>query len=302
MTSDGVLLVGHGTVTDVRDIPAFLARIRKGRPVTDAMIAEVTLRHRAVGGSPFLEVSRAQARALQEMLGLPVMLGMTMWEPWIADALLDAGARDLRRLCVLPLAPFSVHVYRQAVEEARAALAPEARATELVCASAWGTQADLVAAHVAAIAPHLASTRRTALVLSAHSLPRLVIERGDPYRDQFEALVRAVCSRLRWEGRVAYQSQGMAGGEWIRPTVEETLVALESEGFERVVWAPIGFLTDHVETLYDLDIEAAERARTLGLELARVPALNVDEGLIRAMATAVREALAPTSRPIGVNE
>jgi protoporphyrin/coproporphyrin ferrochelatase len=291
---DGILLVGHGTVADLADIPAFLARIRRGRPASDALVADVTSRYRRVGGSPFLQISRAQAAALAERVSLPVLLGMRMWDPAVEGALREAAARRFTRLCVLPLAPFSVHVYAADVVAARERLVASGEAMpEVVAVAPWGSQPNLVEAEARLVERCLEGHRpeTTRLVLSAHSLPRIAIERGDPYQQQFEALAKAVFARLGWPGTIAYQSQGADGGDWLGPDVRATLEGLRSDGIRRVVWAPAGFLTDHVETLYDLDVEAAAWASELGLELTRVPALNSDPGLIEAMACAARAAL-----------
>jgi ferrochelatase len=293
-SSDGILLVGHGTVSNLADIPAFLTRIRRGRPPSDDLVAEVRRRYQEVGGSPFLEVSRAQGDALSDLLGLPVFLGMNMWEPWIGDALDQAVSAGVRRVCIVPLAPFSIHVYRDAVEQAAAERAERGgTAPELCCVAPWGSAPSLVRAHADVIAPHLTRHPKaeTRLVISAHSLPTVAIERGDPYQHQFESMAREVLSELGWEGVIAYQSQGMGGGAWLGPTVRQTLERAQGEGYRHVVWAPAGFLADHVETLYDLDIEAASWARELGLGFERIPALGVHPGLVRAMADAARAAL-----------
>jgi ferrochelatase len=122
------------------------------------------------------------------------------------------------------------------------------------------------------------------VVLSAHSLPNIAIQRGDPYARVVEASAAAVAARLGRPVRLCYQSQGADGGEWLGPTVRETLTALAAEGQREVVWAPFGFLADHVETLYDLDIEARAIADELSLSLVRLPALNVHQGLTSALA------------------
>jgi ferrochelatase len=158
----------------------------------------------------------------------------------------------------------------------------------------YAEEPDFVAAHAELIAARASPT--AAVVLSAHSLPQIAIDRGDPYARLVAAAARAVSARLGRPTRLCYQSQGADGGQWLGPSVRETLTALAAEGQREVVWAPFGFLADHVETLYDLDVEARAIAEELSLSLVRVPALNLHPGLTAALAAvAIRSisALAP---------
>jgi protoporphyrin/coproporphyrin ferrochelatase len=290
--NDAVLLVAHGTVTDLDDLPEFLLRIRHGRPASAELVAELRRRYEAIGGSPLLDVTRAQAEALETELGLPVTVGMRLWSPTLEDAIRQARERGAQRLCVVPLAPYSVHVYAEAADRARAALG--SGAPELVHVEAWGSAPELVAAHARAIASVLEQgSADAALVLTAHSLPERAISAGDPYADQVKASAEAIGAALGRAFRLAYQSQGADGGQWLGPDLGSTLEELARAGTREVVVAPFGFLADHVETLYDLDVEARARARALGLELRRVPALNRDPGFIAALAAVARRALGP---------
>lgn len=288
MEHDGVLLVAHGSVASSDDIPSFLRQIRRGRPPSEELIREMAHRYDAIGGSPLLQVTREQATALGAELGCPASVGMRFGSPpTIADGLGDAQEMGVRRLCVVPMAPFSVHVYdgvtRQVVTELEMDL-------ELVSVDPWGSEPKLVAALADTIEPHLTRADTEALILSAHSLPLRAIQAGDPYQRQFEESANLVLQRLRCAGKVVYQSQGDAAGQWLGPTVEGTLKELAAEGKKRVVIAPIGFPCDHVETLYDLDVEARAQAEDLGLEFVRVPALNADLALISVLASVVKRA------------
>ncbi len=289
MTRDAVMLVAHGTVTDLDDLPEFVRNIRRGRPPPEGLVEELRRRYEAIGGSPLLEITARQGRALAAELGVPVLTAMRLWHPGLEDVLGDAAARGYERVCVLPLAPFSVHVYHDAAERSLAAIRDSLeRVPELARVEPWGTEPAFVEAHAARIERALGAAGEAALILTAHSLPSRAIAAGDPYADQVGACAKAVGERLGRAYRLAYQSQGADGGDWLGPDVKSTLEQLRADGARSVVVAPIGFPAEHVETLYDLDIEAAAQARALGLEWRRVAALDDDPGLVQALAAVAR--------------
>jgi ferrochelatase len=289
-TSSAVLLVAHGTVEKLADLPAFLTRIRHGRPPSPELVAEVTRRYELIGGSPLLEVTRAQAAALASLLELPVLVGMRLWEPSVESALLEAARAGVERLCLLPLAPFSVHVYQEAAERSARELRERGEsAPELVPVEPWGEGEAFVAAHAELIAAHAPPS--ASLVLTAHSLPARAIAAGDPYDQLARRSAEAIGRELGRPYRLAYQSQGADGGEWLGPDLKTTLEELAGAGQRHVALAPFGFLTEHVETLYDLDVEARALAAELGVELTRVPAIGTHPGLIQTLAEAARRAL-----------
>jgi protoporphyrin/coproporphyrin ferrochelatase len=280
----GVLLVAHGTVEDLDDLGAFVAKIRHGRPPPPGLVEELRRRYEAIGGSPLLRVTHEQAQALAKRLEVPVLSAMRLWEPGVERALAGAQALGLTRLVVIALAPFSQHVYWDAAR--KSADAAQSR-VQLVRSDAWGEEPDFVAAQAELIREH--APEGAALVVSAHSLPKSVIDRGDPYARLVESSAAAISAALGRQLRLCYQSQGADGGDWLGPGVEQTLTTLAAEGQKVVAWAPVGFIADHVETLYDLDIEARSVAEGLGLTLVRVPALNLHPGLIAALsAVAIR--------------
>lgn len=290
--NDGVLLVAHGTVSTIEDLPDFLLKIRRGRPAPPELVRELEHRYEAIGGSPLLELTRKQATALARQLDTPVLVGMRLWHPFVEEVLRVAPGLKLRRLVVLPVAPFSVQIYHQAAERSLEAVRGELgdAAPRLVEVEPWGTEPAFVQAWADRIRPSLSDDSE--LLLTAHSLPTRVIQMGDKYAEQVEECAQAIGTALGRPYRLAYQSQGADGGDWLGPELEETLGDIAQTGSRRVVLAPIGFLAEHVETLYDLDIEAAGWAKQLGLDLVRVRALDDDPGLIRAMANVVRRALA----------
>lgn len=290
MSRDAILLTAHGSVEDLAEIPAFLSRIRRGRPPPQGLVEELTRRYRAIGGSPLLRITERQAKLLAERIQKPVFVGMRLWKPELGDALVQASNQGAERVCVLPLAPYSVPVYLQAarLELARLQLPAPPR---LVAAQPFGN--ELVEAHVRSLRPWLDPTDAdaTEVILTAHSLPLSVIASGDPYARLVEANCREIQEQLGRPVVLGYQSQGADGGEWLGPGLREVLLAARRRGLRRVVVVPIGFLCDHVETLYDLDVEARTWATELGLTFVRIPALNDAPELIGALARVAELAL-----------
>jgi ferrochelatase len=301
----GVVLVSHGTVRQAsadatmasraRDMREFLGRIRHGRPASDELVDEMLRRYDAIGGSPLAVHTAAQASALQERMDVPVLVATRFGEPSLCDAITQAAALGIRRLCVVPLAPFSVKIYVDAFVDAAEGLRREgATVPECLGVEAWGTEHAFVEAHAEAIESALAEDRtgdRTALVLTAHSLPTRVIAAGDGYQREVEACASAITNRVGRRGVIAYQSQGADGGAWLGPDLQTALRTIRSEGASDVVLAPIGFLAEHVETLYDLDIEAVTWCAEIGLTMHRVPALNTAPRLIEALEAVALRAL-----------
>lgn len=288
--SDGVLLLAHGTVEELKDIPAFLGRIRGGRPASPGLIQETCRRYELIGGSPLLKTTKEQAACLADRLACPVLVGMRLWDPSIDAALEEAVRLGLTRLCLLPLAPYSVHIYVRAAEQAREArIAAGQPAPSLIPVSAWGEHPALIDAHAAVIAPLLGPD--SDLILSAHSLPLVALRAGDPYERQVRASAAAIAARLGVAYQLAFQSQGADGGEWLGPSLREAFERARERKRTGVTVAPFGFLSDHVETLYDLDHEARGFARELGLEFSRAPALGTASGLLDALEDLARRAL-----------
>jgi ferrochelatase len=289
-----ILLVAHGTVSELAELPEFLARIRHGRPPPPGLVDELRRRYEAIGGSPLLRVTEQQARALEAHTGLPVLLGMRLWEPSVEAAVVEAARRELKRLVLVPLAPFSVDVYGAAARRSLEAVRTElgARTPELLLCEPWGCEPAFITAHCAALSAQLRiDSRDNAVMLTAHSLPRAAIRAGDRYQAEVEACALAIAERLGRPCELAYQSQGADGGEWLGPDLRQTFQRLAHSGVRQITLSPIGFLADHVETLYDLDIEARAWAAGLGLEFERIPALNTAPGLIDALAGVAERAL-----------
>ncbi|KYF81555.1 ferrochelatase, partial [Sorangium cellulosum] len=255
-----VLLSCHGTVERLDDLPAFLANIRRGRPAPPELIDEVRRRFERIGGSPLMRITQAQADALAARIGLPVAIAGRLFHPYPGEVLASLHASGVRRVVSLPLAPQSVDVYHAVVRDAAA----KQGGMEVRCVPAWGLEPALIDAFVEVIDEALArfpEERRAsvAVILSAHSLPQRIIDAGDPYERQFRAMAAEVERRVAPRGNpvlVAFQSQGMTGDAWLGPDLRSTFEALAARGAREALVAPIGFVADHVETLYDLDVEA----------------------------------------------
>lgn len=295
--TSAVLLTCHGTVERADDIPAFVKNIRRGRPAPPEVVEEVRRRFLQIGGSPLMRVTGEQAAALSARLGVPVAVAGRLWGPYPGEVIAELAAAGVTQLVSLPLAPQSVDVYHAVVREAAAAHP----GIELRCAPPWGLEPALIDAFEEgireALARELPAAERegAAVILSAHSLPRRVIDAGDPYERQFRAMAGAVEERLKPLGHpvlVAFQSQGMTGDAWLGPDLPETFARLVADGIRAALIAPIGFVADHVETLYDLDIEAQALAKKAGLErLGRASAMNARPRFIDALEGIARREL-----------
>lgn len=291
-----VLLTCHGTIDKVDDIPAFLHTIRRGRPTPQHIVDEVQRRFQRIGGSPLMRITAEQGRALEARLGVPVRVAGRLWGPYPKDVVAELVAAGTTTLISLPLAPQSVEIYHAGVREAAATHA----GLSVRCAPPWGLEPSLIDAFLESIDEALArypeDTRKSIpVLLTAHSLPLRIIAMGDAYEREFRAMADAVAARVALRGnptRIAFQSQGMDGGDWLGPDLPTTFAALAAEGQREVVLAPIGFVAEHVETLYDLDVEAPGLASAAGVHrIERAGAMNTRPKFIDALEAVVRRLL-----------
>jgi protoporphyrin/coproporphyrin ferrochelatase len=279
-------LMAYGSPERIEDIRPYLEDIRAGRPVSDAAVEELTERYRRIGGrSPLDEITERQRAALEDELGVPVYVGMKHWRPRIADAVETALERGADRIIGIVLAPhysaLSIAGYRERLEEALGNRA------ELAFVESWHDHKPFIAV----LADRVRGTDAH-VVFTAHSLPERILAAGDPYRDQLLETSRLVAERAgveRWS--FAFQSASPTGEPWLGPDILEELDALHERGVRKVLVAPVGFVSDHLEILWDLDVEARERAAELGLELDRIESLNDDRAFIRALAGLARQTL-----------
>jgi protoporphyrin/coproporphyrin ferrochelatase len=278
--------MAYGSPERIEDIRAYLEDIREGRPVSDSAVAELTERYRRIGGrSPLDEVTERQRAALERELGLSVYVGMKHWRPRIADAVgaaIEGGATQIVGVVLAPhYSALSIAGYRERLEAAL-----DGRA-ELRFVESWHDHEpylDLLADRVRGTDAHV--------VFTAHSLPERILALGDPYRDQLLETSRLIAERAgldRWS--FAFQSESATGEPWLGPDILDELDSLHARGVRKVLVAPVGFVSDHLEILWDLDVEARARAAELGLELDRIESLNDDPAFIDALAALVRSTL-----------
>jgi protoporphyrin/coproporphyrin ferrochelatase len=280
--SAAVVLMAYGSPERPEDIRPYLEDIRYGRPVSDEVVAELAERYRRIGGrSPLDEITERQRVSLERELGMPVFVGMKHWRPRIGDAVEQALAGGADIIVGLVLAPhysrLSVEGYRERLE---AALGGRA---ELRFVERWGTHEpylDVLAERVRGFDGHV--------VFTAHSLPERILADGDPYRDELLETARLVADRVGLDSwSFAFQSASQTGEPWLGPDILEELGTLQARGVERVLVCPIGFVSDHLEILWDIDVEARDKAAELGLELDRIESLNDDPAFIRGLAELV---------------
>jgi ferrochelatase len=318
MPKDAILLLAHGTPAELGDIPEYLRNVTSGRPLPQAAVDEITHRYGLIGNSPLTELTMQQGNLLAARLGMPVYVGMRNWKPYIADVVRQMRHDGITRAVAICLAPqnsrTSVGLYR------RAALA-EASDLEIHFVDGWADHpslADAFADRLKAVWKPLCEEtgHKVPVLFTAHSVPCRTIQTAptagsedrqpsarppappnqvpDPYPVEAKHTAALVAERLpeleKWY--FAFQSQGMSGGPWIGPTVEETLDAIHHEGHTEVVLQPIGFLCDHVEILYDVDIAFRDHAAKLGMRLERPVSLNDSKHLTEALADLAHRGLA----------
>ncbi|MGC2198059.1 MAG: ferrochelatase [Terriglobales bacterium] len=289
-----VLLLAHGTADSIDDIPEFLRNVTGGRGVPPQVVEEVKHRYSLIGHSPMNEITARQGELLALELRVPVYVGMRNWKPLIADVVQKMAADGVRHAVAICLAPqnsrTSVGLYRKAVDgEAGPPFA-------LDFVESWHDHPLLIQAFVQKLRAGWVRACAEAgaklpVIFTAHSVPERTIAGGDPYESQTRetaALVAAAAGLNREDWGFAFQSQGMSGGAWLGPTVEDTMVSLATQGHTGVFVQPIGFLCDHVEVLYDIDIGFQEFAKKHAMRLWRAESLNESLPLIAALAEIVR--------------
>jgi ferrochelatase len=284
----GVLLMTYGAPRDDADVPRYLAAVRGGREPAPDLVVEMRWRYELIGGSPLVSITRAQAAALEAALGVGhvVAAGMRFSDPSIGDAardLIQRGADRLVGICMSPQwSPRLMGGYADAL-----ANAASRAGIPSTLAPAWHREPTFIGATAERVREALRDAdATTAIVLTAHSLPKRVFEAEPEYIAQLRETAELVASaagldRERWHW--AYQSAGHTQEEWLRPDLKEVFPKLAALGAREVLVVPVQFLADHLEVLYDLDIAAAEEARACGLRYRRIAMANTQPAFIRAL-------------------
>ncbi|HYA25595.1 MAG TPA: ferrochelatase [Terriglobales bacterium] len=294
--NSAVLLLAHGSPHTVEEVPEFLLRVTGGRALPPHVVEEVRHRYGLIGRSPLTELTLKQGELVSQELGLRVYVGMRNWKPFVADALQAMISDRISQAVVICLAPqnsrTSVGLYRSALGNNLPFC------VEFV--ESWHDHPLLIKA----FAERLGSGWRSAthemgakvpIIFTAHSVPQRTITEGDPYEAQAKetaALVAREAELNPQDWTFAFQSQGMSGGAWLGPTVEDTISGLKAKGHHGVFIQPIGFLCDHVEVLYDIDIGFKQFAEKQGMRLCRAESLNDSPLLAKALADIARLRLA----------
>lgn len=271
-----ILLMAHGTPTSLEEMPDYLTRVRGGRPPSDELVAEMCHNYGAIGGrSPLTDITLRQRNALRERLGpeVKVMVGMRNWHPFIADVLGALAGSDVTRVVGIPLAPqFSTVSVQKYVEAAQAAIPPSIR---FECVASYHDHPLLLRAFAERIREAGGPGDGELVVFTAHALPERIIAAGDPYLEQVRATARGVAEQAGITGyEVAFQSAGRTPEPWIGPDVGVVIRERAAAGVRRILACPIGFVCDHTEILFDIDVQARAIAQECGVTLRRPESLN----------------------------
>jgi ferrochelatase len=287
-----VVLMAYGSPERLADVPPYYADIRGGRPIAPEHLADLVERYRRLGvegSSPLNAITEETRAALEDELGLPVFTGMKHWTPRIADAAdraISSGAEQIAGLVLAPhYSALSIAGYREQLEDAL-----DGRA-ELRFVESWHDEpgfVELLADRVRGTGAHV--------VFTAHSLPERILAAGDPYRDELVETSRLVAKAAdlgSWS--FSFQSESPTGEPWLGPDILDHLESLQRKGVEHVLVCPVGFVSDHLEIRWDLDVEAREKAAELGLRLDRIDMPNADPRFVRTLGEIVRRTLSVPS-------
>ncbi|MBI4051343.1 MAG: ferrochelatase [Elusimicrobia bacterium] len=304
METVGILLMAYGAAQSLEEIEPYLKDIRGGRPTSPELVEEVKERYRRMGGkSPLLQITQQQAQTLQTTLysqlstlnstGFEVFIGMRHWHPYIQNTIGEIKKQGIKKLVALCLTPFyskmSVGAYFGKLDEA---IKIHRIKLELIPIHSYHDHPLLLDAYAEKLKQTLERlTTPVKIIFSAHSLPQKILQEKDPYPEQILETARAIIQKIEGEGAIpwsfAYQSQGRTPEPWLGPDVGEVIEQLVREGCRHVVSAPIGFISDHMETLYDNDILYKNLAQSKGISFTRVPSLNASPLFIQCLADLV---------------
>ncbi|MGH2999252.1 MAG: ferrochelatase [Gaiellaceae bacterium] len=284
---DAVILMAYGSPERLSDVPAYYADIRGGRPIAPEHLEDLVERYRRLGieeSSPLNAITEETRAALERETGIPVYTGMKHWTPHIDDAASSALAAGADRIVGLVLAP---HYSALSIEGYRDQLEGSVDGARLAFVESWHLEpgfVELLAGRVRGTSAHV--------VFTAHSLPARILEMGDPYKDQLLETAEAVAASAElaaWS--FSFQSESPTGEPWLGPDILDHLEALHAHGVDHVLVCPVGFVSDHLEIRWDIDVEAQEKAAELGMQLERIEMPNADPAFVRTLAQIVERAL-----------
>jgi ferrochelatase len=293
-TKQAVLLLAHGSPERVEEIPEFLRLVTGGRGLPEPVVKEVQHRYSLIGRSPLTEITLKQAAGVEHALNVRTYVGMRNWKPFVADTVAQMKSDGVERAVAICLAPHnsrtSVGLYRSTIEAAP---------FEVDFVESWHDHPLLIKAFADRFCDRWkrafeATGVRVPVIFTAHSVPQRTIDAGDPYESQTKHTAELVAQEAGLgvnDWKFAFQSQGMSGGPWLGPTVEDTLTELQKSGHTGVFIQPIGFVCDHVEVLYDIDIAFKQFAKERGIRLWRAKSLNESPLFIKAIADVARARL-----------
>lgn len=294
-----VLLLAHGSPDSPDGIPEFLRNVTGGRGLPAHVVDEIRHRYELIGGSPLLRITQQQAKLLSQAIDLPVYVGMRNWSPYIADTIRQMRSDGVTHVVAICLAPHnsrtSVGLYRTAL------LAQNHGDVQIDFIDSWHDHPLLIKAFAERFQQSWPAActeygRAVPVIFTAHSVPTRTVEEGDPYEQQARHTAQLVAQSVlvlpRDNWSFAFQSQGASGGPWLGPTVEDTITGLAAAGHTALYIQPIGFVFDHVEILYDIDIAFRQFAADRGMKLWRTESLNDSPTLIAALAEIARSRLA----------
>jgi ferrochelatase len=306
-----IILLAYGGPESLDDIPEYLLDIRGGRHTPQHLIDDITERYRLIGSrSPLLEITQSVAIKLQREIGRPVYVGMRHWSPFIKDVVAQMSADGIEHMVAICMAPhysmLSIGKYKEQLDAAISAKTdPNGRGMTVDFVESWHLQPAYLQGIAANVREALsrwprAERDQVLVIFTAHSLPEFILERGDPYDDQLRETATSLAELLalpdaRWT--FSYQSAALTGVPWLGPQIEDLVGQLADQGQKDLLIAPIGFIADHVEILYDIDIGVQNIAQGKGIRLERTDMLNDDDLLVEALASLITEAVAPAMAP-----
>ena len=312
----GVVLMSYGSPATVEEVPAYLTMAHGGRPASAELIAEFQRRYRVVGGSPLVRISLEQAAALESLLTTQatqgerynVVVGMRNSPPWISDAFTQLASEGTQRVIPIILSPqyspIIMSRYLEAVEVAKPILGPDA---VVQVAGAWHMMPSFLNALAQRVREALdcfppGERESVPVIMTAHSLPKRVVDQEPEYIDQMQETAEAVAELVglapsRWQ--FAYQSAGHTPEEWLKPDMKDLFPGMREAGHRSVLVAPVQFLTDHLEILYDIDVAARAEAEEAGLTFRRIEMFNVMPQFIDSLADVVHRELQEAEQDAG---